>query len=380
MPELFNRRLARADLAARTGRLQQVAGVRLLELADGAERGVRVLEFRTGSGLVFEVLVDRGFDVGRCEVNGMPVAWQSPTGFAGPWYAEHDAFGFHRTFGGGLLATCGLEHALGPAEDTAEQYGFPPQQTMFYGQHGRLSSTPARLCGYGERWDGDECVLWAEGEARQAMVFGETLTLRRRIEAQVGGSCLRVHDEVVNDGSAPTPHMLLYHVNFGWPLVDEGARLLLPAGPAGASDGSGGPPVEVPGYRRLDAPADGFVGQVFEHAMRADPAGRVTAGIANDGLGLAAYETYRADTLPHHLVWRMLGRGTYVVGVEPSTNRLAGRLDARERGELIHLQPGQTRTYELELGVVLGEPGITRLAELIEATAAQGTATHGRRA
>ena len=49
-------------------------------------------------------------------------------------------------------------------------------------------------------------------------------------------------------------------------------------------------------------------------------------------------------------MWRMLGEGTYVVGIEPCTNRTAGRLDARERGELIELDPGEKRSYDLELG------------------------------
>ena len=51
------------------------------------------------------------------------------------------------------------------AEDTAEQYHYPPKQTEEFPLHGRVSNRPARLVGYGERWDGDECVLWAEGES-----------------------------------------------------------------------------------------------------------------------------------------------------------------------------------------------------------------------
>lgn len=362
MPELYGQSLTRAGTLARVGRLSQVAGIRLLELADGTERGVRLLEVRTGTGFCFEILLDRGFDIGRCELAGMSLAWQSPTGFAGPWYAEPAGFGFHRTFGGGLLTTCGLEHILLPAEDTAAQYRFPPQQTMSYGLHGRVSNMPGHLRGYGERWDGDDCLLWADGEVRQAMVFGEVLTLRRRIEARVGQSRLRIVDQVTNDGHQPTPHMLLYHVNLGWPLVDAGARLLLPADPVPAADGSGGALVDVPDYRVQRAPDAGFVGQVFTHAMRADETGWVTAGVANDALGLAAYQRYRADTLPYHQVWRMLGAGTYLVALEPSTNTLAGRAEARRRGELVHLAPGEVRSYQLELGVELGRDGIGRLA------------------
>jgi Domain of unknown function (DUF4432) len=367
VPELFGQTLRRRDLFDRIGRMQQTAGVRLLEIADGSERGVRVLEARTGTGFVFEILIDRGFDIGRCEMAGRALAWQSPTGFVGPWYAEHEGFGFHRTFGGGLLVTCGLEHILLPEQDTADQYGFPPQESMSYGLHGRISNTAGSLRGYGERWDGDECLLWIEGEVRQAMVFGEILTLYRRVEAAVGGSRLRITDHVVNEGHHRTPHMMLYHVNFGWPLIDNGARLLLPADPTGAVDGSGGDQIEVADYRVVDSPSPGFVGQVFSHDMLADPTGWVTAGVINEALGLGAYQRYRFDTLPYHQVWRMLGAGNYVVALEPTTNTLGGRHEARRRGELVHLDPGESRDYELELGVEQGEEGIARLSDVVAA-------------
>jgi hypothetical protein len=95
-------------------------------------------------------------------------------------------------------------------------------------------------------------------------------------------------------------------------------------------------------------------------------------GVANRELGLGLYQLYRRDQLPHHFVWRMLGEGTYAVGIEPSTNRTAGRLDARERGELIELQPGEKRTYDLELGALDGEEEIERFAIRVEKLRADG--------
>jgi hypothetical protein len=349
MPELYGQRRTRDELMARIGRLGQIGGVRLVELADGAERGVRVLEFRTGTGFAFDVIVDRAFDIGRCELRGAPLAWESSVGFAGPWYAEHEGLGFFRNWGGGLLTTCGLDHALFMATDTAEQYAYPPKPTEEYGLHGRISSRPARLVGYGDRWDGDQCVLWAEGEVVQAAVFGESLVLRRRLEARIGESRLTISDEVINTGYATTPHMLLYHVNVGFPVVDEASEILVPATavePRGDHD--------VEGYSSLRAPERGFVEQVFEHELATETDGTVPVAVVNRALALGAYEIFHIGQLPHHFVWRMLGERTYVVGIEPCTNRTGGRLDARIRGELIHLEPGENRRYDLELGALDG--------------------------
>lgn len=362
MPRLFGRDYARGELLRRVGRLGQVAGVRLVTLGDGVERGVRVLEFRTGTGFAFEVLVDRAFDLGRCELRGAPLAWSSAVGFTGPWYHEWEGLGFFRTWGGGLLTTCGVDHALFMATDTAAQYHYPPKQTEDFPLHGRVSNRPARLVGYGERWEGDECVLWAEGETPQAAVFGEQLLVRRRIEARVGESRLSLRDEVENVGFDRTPHMLLYHVNAGFPVVDEGAEVLVPAR---SVEPRGDHPVE--GHRTLAAPAAGFVEQVFEHDNAAEPEGTVPVAVVNRRLGLGLYEVYRRDQLPFHFLWRMLGEGTYVVGIEPCTNRTAGRLDARARGELVELGAGERRIYELELGALDGEAEIEAFAARVAA-------------
>jgi hypothetical protein len=363
--DLWQKSYRRQDLMRRIGRLEQVAGVRLVTLGDGSERGVRILEFRTGTGFSFDVVVDRAFDIGRCEHSGRALAWHSPVGFSGPWFYEPDGLGFFRTFGGGLLTTCGLDHTLFMAEDTAEQYHYPPKQSEAFGLHGRVSNRPARLVGYGERWDGDECVLYAEGEVLQAAVFGEQLLLRRRIESRVGESRLTIHDQIENIGHDRTPHMYLYHVNVGFPVVDEGSELLVPAT---AVEPRGDHPVD--GYRTLAAPAPGFVEQVFEHEVAAEPDGTVPVSIVNRSLGLGVYQLFRRDQLPHHLTWRMLGEGTYVVGIEPSTNRTAGRLDARTRGELIELGPGESRAYDLELGALVGAAELDAFAGRVEAALA----------
>ncbi len=57
-----------------------------------------------------------------------------------------------------------------------------------------------------------------------------------------------------------------------------------------------------------------------------------------------------------------VGEGACVIGVEPGTNRTAGRLDARERGGLTELEPGEKRLYDLELGVLDGTGGTDRFA------------------
>ncbi|HYB85878.1 MAG TPA: aldose 1-epimerase family protein [Streptosporangiaceae bacterium] len=370
MPELFGTHYSRAELLRRVGRLEQAAGVRLVTLGDGQGRGVRVLEFRTGTGFAFDVVVDRSFDVGRCEMGGRPLSWLSAAGVVAPWYYEPDGWGWFRSWGGGMVVTCGLDHTLGPGEDSAEQFNQPHiLKTVPYGLHGRVGGLPARLAGYGERWDGDECVLWAEGEVLQSAVFGEQLELRRRIEARVGESRFTIHDVVANAGHTRASHMFLYHCNAGFPVVDSSSELLVPSRRTTTDYG-----VPVEGYATMSAPVRGATEACFEHDLIAEPEGTVPVALVNRALALGVYQVFRATQLPFHTVWRMMGEGTYALGMEPSTNRDAGRWDARERGELQWLEPGEERRYDLEIGALDGEAAIGefegRVSRLAAATRA----------
>ena len=163
MTLLCGRDLSRTEITMRAGSLSQFAGVRLVTLGDGAERGVRMFDFRTGAGLRFTVPVDRGMDIAAVDHAGRAIGWHSPTGFRHPAFFEpesEDGLGFTRSFSG-FLATCGLDHILGAKEVPALNYGNPRRATVCHRLHGRVANLPARLTGYGEHWDGDRCILWA---------------------------------------------------------------------------------------------------------------------------------------------------------------------------------------------------------------------------
>jgi len=126
-------------------------------------------------------------------------------------------------------------------------------------------------------------VLWAEGEIRQAAIFAEHLRLTRRIEADLGGREFRLTDTVRNAGFDLTPHMFLYHINVGWPLLEEGARFEAPiARTLWASDSVA---AQGASHLVLGAPQPGFVEQVYAHDLTADGGGLVRRGWSTTGSG-----------------------------------------------------------------------------------------------
>ncbi|MGE3911750.1 MAG: aldose 1-epimerase family protein [Chloroflexota bacterium] len=361
--------LTRHELARRSGDPAALGGVRSVILDDGSERGVRVVEFRTGSGLAFDVLVDRAMDIGAAEHAGLSFGWRSPTGFRHPSlheYADEDGLSWLRSFSG-LLVTAGLDHTGGVAEIDASHFQYPARKTVRNGLHGRVSNIPARLIGAGEIWNGDECVLWAEGEVKQVAVFAEHLRLRRRIEADLGGDEIRLLDTVTNYGFDRTPHMYLYHINFGWPLLDEGTRVVAPIKRTRRYTDS--VQKQRVSYQRMPGPLYPFVEQVYSHEVVADANGQVTAALVNDAREIAVSVTWSLEQFPYFAEWLHLREGGYTIGFEPTTR--FGRAGSPEASPPIWLEHGDSRTYETTFRVTRGREGIATLVDGIRAIARQ---------
>ena len=136
------------------------------------------------------MLPDRGLDIGLAEFAGVGLCWLPPKGLAGPWFYEgdHDDYAWLRVGLGGLFNTAGLVSMGTPQTVSTEQYGFTQRLDARYGTHDRIAVTPSERFNYGEHWDGDRLVLWAEGTVRQDIAYGENLTLARRYEIEAGTS------------------------------------------------------------------------------------------------------------------------------------------------------------------------------------------------
>jgi len=377
MVELYGVRMSRRDTARHAGMLSQFAGVRLVTLGDGVERGIRMLEFRTGTGFRFTVLVDRALDVADCEYRGAAIGWHSPSGFRHPALHEYEGEGglaFLRSFSG-LLVTCGLDHILFMHSEPADHYHYVHRKTVEHSLHGRIGTVPARLTGYGEEWNGDTCTLYCEGVVQQSSVFGEDLHLLRRIEATVGSNEFRLKDTVVNHGFYRTPHMFLYHINVGYPVLAEGSRYVAPVRQTPWAAHADSYRDQQVGYRRLPGPQPRFHEQVWEHEMAAGADGRVPVAVVNEafdgGRGLGFLVESNKREFPAHFEWQNFQEGHYAIGLEPSTNHVLGKPFAKDRDELIWLEHGEGRSYSTRFAVLDGADEIAACERRIRAIAEQ---------
>ncbi|MBK0417522.1 DUF4432 family protein [Leucobacter sp. CSA1] len=332
-----------ADTAAEAGALGLISSCESSVVSDGPEAGTRRIRLVSGD-LDVELLPDRGLDLGVARVAGVPVSWVSPTGF--PRRDLTADTGFARTFGGGLLATCGLQN-FGPEQ--LEDGGGGAGSRVAHPMHGRYGSIPASVV----RAEADETGAVVEGRVREAEVFGVDLELRRRVELPLGERAIRIRDVVVNRGALPAECMVLYHLNFGWPLVAEGTELRTGAEEVLPRDAAAEAGLEE--WHRFPALSERYPEQVFSHRL---PGGRsAEIGIAHPG-GFTARVAYDPAQLPGLFQWRVAERGFAVLAVEPATApTILGRADALARGLTRTLPPGGRFELGLEISFT-GAPSL----------------------
>lgn len=354
MVKLYGRQFKRGELLKRVGSIDQVGGVKILELQNGVERSVRVVSMRTGE-LSLLVTVDRALDLANVEYRGVPLAWISPTGLTAPYFFEPEGFGWLRGFFGGFLTTCGLTYLGAPTVDMGEELGL----------HGRISYAPANLTKVEGRWDGEEYLMVVEGFCKEAKVFGPNLVLKRKIESKLGAKNVVIKDVVVNEGWAAQPLMILYHFNLGFPLVDEDAFLALTSRLYVPRDEDAKEDAEK--FDRFQPPTKDFREKVYFHDMAVDGEGYAYAAMINPKLmgGLGVYFKYRKSELNRFVEWKMMGEGVYVVGLEPANCLVLGRRKEREWGTLQTIQPFEERTFTIEFGILTGLEEIEKFLEKI---------------
>ena len=303
------------------GNSEQVYGVRRVILDEGNARGIAVYEVKMACGLTLDILPDTGLDIGHLSYKGVNISYTTKNGYDSPSRFFPTPGNFGRYFPGGMLFTCGLLSA-GPENTDTKDGGFQPL-------HGRIHGQSARgVFGY---VDGENIVVG--GELTETEQGGCNFSLRRKYTIPVWGSELTIEDEITNLRPEPIEYMMLYHMNFGWPMLSEKAVLELPA----KRKVTPRTPYAEQGLSKqceFCEPIDGEEEQVFFNEMESEPYAR----LKNPELGLCAEVSWSLDTLPILAQWKNMKSGDYVLGLEPSNCYIMGRERERREGSLATLE------------------------------------------
>ena len=316
-------------------------------LRAGQSQGVEVVEVQSGD-LRFTLLPTRGMGLWKAGHHlkdgrgSLELGWRSPV--RGPVHpalvrlAEPGGLGWLDGFDE-LLVRCGLESNGAPE--------FAPDGRLLYGLHGKIANIPAHKVEVAI--DGEAGEISVTGTVDEARLFGNKLRLESTCATRVGRPTIRITDRVTSLSAEPADLELLYHVNFGPPLLSPGAKVLLPLRRLAPRDAVAA--ADLPAWDTYGPETPGLGEACFFCDLAADAAGRTQAVLRSPSGTQGVSLKFAKSQLPCFTLWkscRAVADG-YVTGLEPGLNYPNVKSFERRAGRVAVLMPGQSRTFELEI-------------------------------
>lgn len=333
--DYFKREIKKEEVLAHMGSIQQIAGVQRATLEEGKGKGSSLIRVRNGRGLDFTLVPDRSLDIFDATYKGIPLAWISTNGLVSNSHYDKREAGWLGSFGGGLLVTCGLRNVGPPCTTDKEHFGL----------HGRISSTPAIHVNTRSYWKEDNYFIEVSGEIRETNVFGENLVCYRTIVVSTLDNHIHIHDRVINEGFREEYLALLYHFNWGSPLLSEHSELLFNPIQTKVRDSK----APAHSWNQLSPPTAGVEEVVYLHEMKGENGNQASYILRNSALGLGVKVTWNCDQLPYLTQWKMMGQGEYVLGLEPGNCFPLGRVHEMDNTRMDRLLSFEEKNINLSI-------------------------------
>ena len=325
--------------------------IRKRSLRGGLCDGVDLIEVDNGA-LSFTLVPTRGMGLWKGAYRGVGLGWQAPVaGPVNPWFVnplDQGGLGWLKGFDE-CIVRCGLSSNGPPCTDVVpDNNGNPAKVSLTL--HGRIANLPANRVEIQIK-PGPPTELTVIGVVDESMLFCPQLRLVTRISTVVGSNRVAITDRIINLREVPDEVELLYHCNFGAPILEAGARLVAPSlevAPRDARAAEG-----IGSYVTYPGPTPGFVEQCYWHDLAAAADGMTLAMLRNAEGDQGVVMRYRKDQLPAFAQWKnTVGeREGYVTGLEPGINFPNPKTFEREQGRVARLQPGASYSSDLVMEV-----------------------------
>lgn len=327
-------------------------------LHGGKQEGSEVITLKVGD-LNLSVSPTRGMGVLFAQYAGLRLGWDSPVKeVVNPAYIElgkHGGIGWLEGFNE-LIVRCGYQWTGHPGEDQGELLTL----------HGQIQNIPASVVRltvdsappYRVRLSGrvdERCFKRAEFEVWM------------HLDIIPGQASFSISDELINRGSYEREYQVIYHNNFGAPLLEEGSRVLAPVkqlSPFNARAQQG-----LDSWSQMPAPALGFDEEVFNIRPLADSEGDTLAVMHNAGANLGMAMRFNLRQLPVLTLWKNTDTPEqgYVVGLEPGTSFAYNRRYQRDLGLVPKIGAGESRLFNLQFEFLIDAAAVSSAKAEVDA-------------
>lgn len=314
------------------GHDSQVYGIEEHRLVGGKGDGMRLLELNNGKGLELTVSLDRAADISRLRFRGINMSYFSPCGYVAPSYYESQGSGWLKSFTAGFLTTCGLQAVGSPCTDGDETLPL----------HGAIANTPAEQAW----WLSEEKEIVVHAVVKEESIFAGKLRLIREIRVSLEKNEFTIQDTIQNTGDKKQPFEILYHMNMGYPLLDEDSIVEIPSIEVVPRDEHAREDIE--NWMKIIKPEAGYVERCYYHKFSHEGKATIFQPKLKQGLEI----TFDPKELDGFVEWKMMGIRDYVLGLECGNCYPDGRDVMRNTGMLKFLEPGEKQAYCVRVKLV----------------------------
>ena len=286
-----------------------------------------------GNGLMLTVTPDRNGDIMRFRYKGINLGYMSPCGYVAPAYYDKSGDEWLRSFTAGFLTTCGLENVGVVNEDEGELLPL----------HGTLANLPSERA----YWTEEEGKFVIHTLTKDEVIFGRKFQFARELIVSTEENTFEIRDTITNTSDKVQPMEILYHMNMGYPLLDEDSVIEITAAEVVARDDHAAN--DIQNWMRMQKPTAGYQERCYYHKF-ADENGK--ASIYQPKLNVGLEISFNATELDGFVEWKMMGVRDYVLGLECGNCYPDGRKAMRERGMLKFLKPGEKKEYRVKVQIV----------------------------
>jgi len=334
-------------------------------LHGGKQEGVEVIDVDNGK-LRFQVVLTRGMSIQEVLMGDLRLGWDSPVkGLVHPQYINLESragLGWLEGFNEWMVR-CGLEFFGGPGTDEfIDNTGKKAKMDLTL--HGKIGNTPASVVEVLiERQAPHQIRI--RGRVDETCVHGPKLELWTQIQTTPGSNSFQISDKINNRSATEQEFGILYHANYGTPLMEEGTRFVAavrqvtPINEHSAAD--------VSTYDVYRGPTPGFAEQVYCLQLWGDENDRTTVMLRNAAGTKAVSMSFPVTPLPFFTLWKnpVAHEDGYVTGLEPGTGFPRNRATERKFGRVPKLGPHQSRDFTIDFRLHIGKDKVDSVAKEI---------------
>lgn len=323
--------------------------VERLKLHGGKQEGVELLVIDNGL-IQVRLIPIRGMsvlDVRDSKTGEVVLGWKSPVKeVVHPKFIQLESRGGLGWLEGfnEWMVRCGLEFAGHPGTDEFTT-NTGDTGTLTLTLHGKIGNIPASsvkvfTSDHGKR-------LHVQGTVYESFFYGPKLKLETELSVTRGKSEIEFNDRVTNLGASVQEFQLIYHMNFGSPILEEGAKVIVPIKKIEPMNDQAAKAINR--HATYEGPTQGFIEEVFLIHPYANDAGTSLALLHDKAKKRGAVIKYNVNQLPYLTIWKnttALEDG-YVTGIEPATGFPFNRKVERKFDRVPKLKPGQSRSFSI---------------------------------